>query len=322
MSAVEWTSTAGFAVEGVRFALAEDAIGLDESLDPAEDLLVWKTAPAIGELADLLPRYRGANIFELGIFAGGSVALTAMLAAPRKLVAIDKLPASAPTLARFIEARELDHVVRPYYEVDQSDRERLRELVATEFGDEPLDVVYDDASHLYEPTRASFEELFPRLRAGGVYVIEDWTSEQGFLSILRAHEEGRGHPAQSAYVAALRDRLAAAVDDPSDEVRHPFARSLVDRGLGELIGVDEAPHEVSSFVPLIRLVHELVLVSVGRGDVVRSIRLSWNWAVIERGDGDPIGSSWLDDHLHDDFGVLAPRPPVSGRVDSRARGQK
>ena len=32
----------------------------------------------------------------------------------------------------------------------------------------------DDCSHEYQPTRASFNELFPRLRSGGAYVIEDW----------------------------------------------------------------------------------------------------------------------------------------------------
>ena len=33
----------------------------------------------------------------------------------------------------------------------------------------------DDASHLVDPTRTSFELLFPRLRPGGSYVIEDWS---------------------------------------------------------------------------------------------------------------------------------------------------
>jgi hypothetical protein len=34
--------------------------------------------------------------------------------------------------------------------------------------------VVDDASHRAGPTRASFNVLFPRLRPGGVYIIEDW----------------------------------------------------------------------------------------------------------------------------------------------------
>ena len=53
---------------------------------------------------------------------------------------------------------------------------RLAEIVDEAFGDEPLDLVVDDCSHRYKPSRASFNELFPRLRPGGVYVIEDWPS--------------------------------------------------------------------------------------------------------------------------------------------------
>jgi hypothetical protein len=34
--------------------------------------------------------------------------------------------------------------------------------------------VIDDASHFDAPTRASFQAIFPLMRPGGVYVIEDW----------------------------------------------------------------------------------------------------------------------------------------------------
>ena len=37
-----------------------------------------------------------------------------------------------------------------------------------------MDLIFDDASHLYEPTRSSFETLFPLLPEGGLYIIEDW----------------------------------------------------------------------------------------------------------------------------------------------------
>jgi hypothetical protein len=37
-----------------------------------------------------------------------------------------------------------------------------------------LDFVVDDASHFYQPSRATFECLFPKVRPDGLYIIEDW----------------------------------------------------------------------------------------------------------------------------------------------------
>jgi len=50
----------------------------------------------------------------------------------------------------------------------------LEHIVRNELANE-LDLVVDDASHTYEQTKASFEILFPLLRPGGIYVIEDWS---------------------------------------------------------------------------------------------------------------------------------------------------
>ena len=50
----------------------------------------------------------------------------------------------------------------------------LKQIILRELADE-LDLVVDDASHTYEETKASFEFLFPLLRPGGIYVIEDWS---------------------------------------------------------------------------------------------------------------------------------------------------
>lgn len=64
---------------------------------------------------------------------------------------------------------------------DQNDPEFLAEL-AGEIG--PLDVVIDDGSHVSEHVLTSFRALFPHLRAGGLYVVEDlqtsyWPSYRG-----------------------------------------------------------------------------------------------------------------------------------------------
>jgi hypothetical protein len=52
----------------------------------------------------------------------------------------------------------------------------LTEILETEF-ESDLDLVIDDGSHLAEQTETTFATLFPRIREGGFYVIEDWNWE-------------------------------------------------------------------------------------------------------------------------------------------------
>lgn len=57
---------------------------------------------------------------------------------------------------------------------DQNDPEYLASI-AKEYG--PFDIVIDDGSHINEHVRTSFQSLFPHVRPGGLYVIEDlWTA--------------------------------------------------------------------------------------------------------------------------------------------------
>jgi predicted O-methyltransferase YrrM len=121
-------------------------------------------------IEDLKPK----RIFELGIFQGGSTALFTELARPQRLVAIDSNPREKGRVEEYASSRGLTDVVRTYGGVDQADRQRLAEIVEENFEDRVLDLVVDDCSHRYEETRASFNELFPRLRPGGLFVIEDW----------------------------------------------------------------------------------------------------------------------------------------------------
>ena len=153
--------------------------GLFDAKDPhiemegADFLLLKEQALVEREarlMADLAPR----RIFELGVLWGGSTAFLLELTTPEMLVAIDQGPGEWPELRKLIADRGLGGSARLYGQTEQSDRGRLAELVEENFGDQPLDLVVDDCSHLYEQTRQSFNELFPRLRPGGVYVIEDW----------------------------------------------------------------------------------------------------------------------------------------------------
>jgi hypothetical protein len=114
------------------------------------------------------------RVLEVGIFKGGSVALFAALWHPERLLAVDIVREPVAALDEFVRANDLGGRVKTRYGVDQADADTLRGLIAEEFSGASLDLVIDDGCHFLEETRATFEAVFPFLRAGGTYVIEDW----------------------------------------------------------------------------------------------------------------------------------------------------
>jgi cephalosporin hydroxylase len=136
-----------------------------------------KTVRLVREFETLFRRLQPKNVFELGIRYGGSMALFNLAFTPAVHVAIDIAPSPIPGLDEIAQKASAEgRVMRPYYGVSQADGAALRGIVKNFGGavDRPLDLVIDDASHFYPESRASFEALFPYLRAGGIYVIEDW----------------------------------------------------------------------------------------------------------------------------------------------------
>jgi len=122
-------------------------------------------------LAELAPR----RIVEVGIYDGGSTALFLELARPEKLLTLDVKEHGSAALEAFLARHPQGDRVANYYGVDQADAARVRAIVDSEFGDDSIDLVVDDASHRVGETRATFNALFPRVRPGGTYLIEDWS---------------------------------------------------------------------------------------------------------------------------------------------------
>jgi predicted O-methyltransferase YrrM len=145
-----------------------------ESSDPDSDRFVLlKNKGMIENLLKFAPE-RVDNAIDLGIFKGGSVALVHELFSPKRLVGIDWLHDRAEVLDRFIARHSLSDHVSLFYDTSQGDQDRLSWILRESFRDEPLDLVIDDCSHLYDMTKASLNILLPRLRLGGLYIIEDW----------------------------------------------------------------------------------------------------------------------------------------------------
>ena len=145
----------------------------------------------------------------------------------------------------------------------------MRGIVDEEFDGAPLDLVIDDASHRLEPTRASFDMLFPRLRPGGLYIIEDWNCDHNWAAAFHARLRS-GRPVEPEFQKQFDDASAAGVQPP----------------------------------PLTRLVVELLVAAAGQG-AVDEITVDPYWVTVRRGEGElESGEYALADHVLDHLGLL------------------
>ena len=127
-----------------------------------------------------LQKFRGqqVTVVEFGVSLGGSAQMWREYFGPRAMLyGVD------------IEPR-CKNWERPWFRVfigDQADRSFLRR-VADEIG--PIDVLIEDGGHHPAQQIATFEEFYPKVRPGGVFLIEDlltpeerrWRSESSSMS--------------------------------------------------------------------------------------------------------------------------------------------
>ena len=167
---VRWRGDS-FRIDEIEYACRPLAVNAFPS-EPGRFCLL-KPPDAVDAFEELLVQLRPRTIVEMGMHDGASTAFFQEVVRPSKIVGFDGRQNPSAALTDFIERRHLEAILRPYYNIDQSDARRLREVLDFEFG-EPVDLVVDDASHLLNETRQTFNALFPRLVPGGSYVIEDW----------------------------------------------------------------------------------------------------------------------------------------------------
>lgn len=110
------------------------------------------------------------KILEFGIY-GGSIYLFCSIFNPTKYVGTDICSEDIDLINDV--GKIFGDKVKLYYTTSQDDKPKLREIIAKEFSNQ-IDIIIDDASHLFDLSLASFESSFPYLRPYGYYVIEDW----------------------------------------------------------------------------------------------------------------------------------------------------
>jgi Glycosyltransferase WbsX/Methyltransferase domain len=184
--------------------------------------------------------FRPRRMLEIGIWDGGSTALWYEILRPERLVAIDLMDREdSPYFQRYLAANGLHERVKTYWRTNQADPARLREIVERDLGGE-LDFVIDDGSHLFAPTRASFETLFPLLPPGGIYIIEDWAwehwpefqdpsnfwaGEEGLTTLLSELVAATGTSRTLIRSMSVFEGFVAIERADGGEVRHDFRLS-------------------------------------------------------------------------------------------------
>lgn len=107
---------------------------------------------------------KDVRLLELGIYKGGSLLLWRDYFPKGVIVGLD---------LNAVQIDDPGHRIHTYGGLQQDTL--LLDRIAKETAPEGFDIIIDDCSHIGELTRISFWHLFNNhLKAGGLYVIEDW----------------------------------------------------------------------------------------------------------------------------------------------------
>lgn len=161
------SASQSFEIDGVKFTL-DPRPGKQRGKSTSNNFVLVKSP----RLLDFYKNWRfekPKTIMEIGLFEGGSLVLLDKLFKPERLVGLDIRREPIEALEEY--AAKHDHI-KTFYGRSQDKPGTLSAARSSFAGG--IDLVIDDASHLYDQTKATFESLFPLVSRGGNYVIEDW----------------------------------------------------------------------------------------------------------------------------------------------------
>jgi SAM-dependent methyltransferase len=192
----------------------------------AMEIVILKPRSWVESYSGLILNHRVKRVLELGVWQGGMAMLLPLLSEELRYVGVDvSAPIDALEAIRKSNSRIADQT-KFMFRTSQDDP-TLPTQVSRHFNGQPLDLIMDDASHLYAPTKRAFENLFGLLKPGGRYVIEDWAWAHwpGFA----VPEDWRTTPALSTLLFELT-MLCASTSGLIDRIEVEPGKFTVFRG--------------------------------------------------------------------------------------------
>jgi hypothetical protein len=202
-------------------------------------------------------RDREIKFLEIGIFNGASLSVWEEYFPKATIVGMD---INTATL-RFARGRVL---------VELADQSNVEDLVQLGMKHGPFDVIIDDGSHMWEHQLTSLKTLFPFVKEGGIYVVEDLQTNYGAFE-----PSYRGVSSISCvdYLKALVDLRVADEQIDIEQMEDPFLRTygramqsivfsrhvcLIEKKIQHLL-IDKVPYIIvtgdAAFVPLFIIAH-------------------------------------------------------------------
>lgn len=229
---IQWMTSDHFRLNGIDFLTSQHGATIEDA-EKSGAIWVMKNVELLALYEDRVAKLEPQLIVEVGVAGGGGAAVLNERFRPKTLCLIDLVDVTSPSFKAYLKSPSASNI-RTHLDVDQSDQSRLAKVMEQDFGDSRLDLVIDDASHLYEPSLATFEELFPRVRPGGFYIIEDW----GWSHWKGDYWQGRDAPwATRAGLSNLIHQLVMASASNPERVKSLLVTSagcVVERGPEEI----------------------------------------------------------------------------------------
>lgn len=154
-------------------------------------------------------RASSITILEIGVYQGASLQMWRDYFPNARIVGVDIVPAC--------KALESERV-----HIEIADQSNLEHLAALALEHGPFDIIIEDGSHMWDHQITSLRALFPFLRSGGYYVVEDLQTNYGALQ-----SKYQGVSAQNC-VDFLKNWLDICVADDVidiDSLKDPFLRT-------------------------------------------------------------------------------------------------
>jgi predicted O-methyltransferase YrrM len=151
-------------------------------------------------------RENNVKVLELGVFKGASLRMWREYFPRGQIVGCDLHP----------DRRDYagDRIA---IEIGDCGSAAFLEKVATSHG--PFDLVVDDASHIWRHQQIAFDTLFPHLKRGGLFIIEDIHT-----SGMERYEKGLGGPSTVEWLKAAVDHVVGLPYDPEAQTDRVFLK--------------------------------------------------------------------------------------------------